>query len=108
MKLRDVISAEYSDAAVLVDNEGVVFIKPAIYHAEFTELSRFVQLVVRPEDRKHLYQSPRISCDELQQLVRSKIDLSNLRSIRYSYSFYLFVLQPDRSTLWGWADRYRQ
>ena len=105
--LHDVIASEYSADAVLIDDSGAVFIRPTIYHAEFGELARFPQLVVRPEDRIHLYQSRRIDCDELQKLVRSEIDLAAAHRLRYSYSFYLFVLQPDRSTLGRWASVYR-
>ena len=107
VKLRDAIAAEYSDEVVRIDDNGVVYIRPVIYHADFTELDRYGQLVVRPEDRLHLYQTQRISCEELQTIVRSEIDLSNARYLRYSYSFYLVVLQPNQGTFWGWAAKYR-
>ncbi|MEM7121086.1 MAG: hypothetical protein AAF563_07420 [Pseudomonadota bacterium] len=107
VKLQDAIAAEYSNEVVRIDDNGVVYIRPVIYHADFGELDRYGQLVVRPEDRLHLYQTQRLSCEELQAIVRSKIDLSDARRLRYSYSFYLFVLQPDRSTLGRWASAYR-
>ena len=106
-KLKDAIASEYSEDVVRIDGNGVVYIRPVIYHADFGELDRYGQLVVRPEDRIHLYQTPRISCEELQTLVRSEIDLTSARRFRYSYSFYLFVLQPDQNTFWRWATKYR-
>ena len=44
-RLRSVIAAEYSDEIVYVDDEGVVFIKPALYYAEWDQLDRFTQVL---------------------------------------------------------------
>jgi hypothetical protein len=107
-KLEKVIGSLFGKDAVYVDSEGVVHIKPALYYGYLDELDRLPQLVVRPEDEPHLYQRPGINCDELQQLVRSPIDMTKRDILKWPFSFYVLVLQPDFDTLYRWQALYRE
>jgi hypothetical protein len=104
--LKDVIASMFSEEAVLVDDDGVVYIRPPLYYGYHEELDRFAQLVVRPEDRMYLYQRPGISCDEMQQLVRSEIDETKWEVDRYAFSFYVLLTRPDWATLDRWDELY--
>lgn len=107
-KLQEIVASNFGKDAVHVDSEGVVYIKPALYYGYLEELDRFPQLVLRPEDEPHLYQTPGLSCDELQGLVRSPIDMTKRRVLKWPFSVYVFVLQPDWDTLSGWQGLYRE
>jgi hypothetical protein len=105
-QLRDVIASMFSEEAVLLGDDGVVYIRPPLYYGYHEELDRFVQLVVRPEDRMYVYQRPGISCDEMQRLVHSEVDKTTWEVDRYAFSFYVLLTRPDWGTLDRWEGLY--
>lgn len=105
--LRDIVASEYNSDIIRVDEDGIVYVKPALYYAEWSELDRFSQMLVRPIDRRLIPQSLRISCEELQPFVRSKIDVRDGYGIPTPVTFYLILRQPDQETFRRWASDYR-
>ncbi len=106
-QMKDVIASQFSEDAVFVDSGGVIYIRPALYYGYLSELDRFAQLVVRPEDEPYLYQTRRFTCDELQPLIESPIDTVEWTTHRWPFSFYVIVLQPDYDTLRRWELLYK-
>jgi hypothetical protein len=106
-KIENVVATTFGKDAVYVDLDGAVYIKPALYYGYLDELDRFPQLVVRPEDEPHLYQSPSITCSELQQLLRSPIDMTKSQVLGWPFSLYVLVTQPSWDTLQRWQTLYR-
>ena len=107
-RMEDVIASKFSPDAVFVDDDGVIYIRPPLYYGYFTGLDRFAQLVVRPEDEPYLVQMPRITCDELEPLLRSPIDTVEWTTHRWPFSLYVIVLQPDWDTLHRWELLYKE
>lgn len=107
-EIESVISAMFTANAVWVDDGGVVYVRPIVYHGYFGELDRFPQLVVRPDDEPHLYQTRRITCDELQSLIQSPIDTVEREVLHRPVSFFAIVRQPDSLVLQQWLDRHRR
>lgn len=106
-KMKQVIATLFSEDAVSVDESGFIYIRPALYYGYYSELHRFAQLVVRPEDEPHLYQTRRITCDELQPLLRFPIDDQQRTTHKWPFSLYVLILQPEWSTLERWQDLYK-
>jgi hypothetical protein len=77
-----------------------------LYYGRLKNLDRFGQLVVRPEDKTYLYQTPGVTCEEIQPFVRSEIELAEASTLGWPFSLYVFVRQPDGPTLNMWEYWY--
>jgi hypothetical protein len=107
-RVKNAIAHEYSEDGVFVDDEGTVFIRPAIVYGEVDFVDRFGQWALKSDDEPYFYNGPGVTCDELQPLVRSPIDVSATKRLGLPYSFYVSMHFNDTATWNSWRDLYRQ
>jgi len=106
-KVRAAIADEYLGDVVFVDEEGTVFIRPAIFIGDEDFLDRFGQWALKPEGGLYSHSGPGITCEELQPFVRSPIDMFALKTLDWPFSFYVWMHYGDYAMWEKWRGIYR-